>query len=110
MQQNPTCSSCGSPRVHRSHRRGPVERIAVLCGGSMVRCHGCNVRFVRFGKTLSRADHFRKVWRRLAVVLGVLVGATLVLGLILWLGGQSPPPDQEGLGTPPPAPSGCFIA
>jgi hypothetical protein len=76
----------------------------------MLRCHGCNVRFVRFGRTLARADRLRTGWRRLAVVVGVLVGATLVLVLILWLGGQSSPPDQEGRGTPRGAPSVCFDA
>ncbi len=76
----------------------------------MLRCHGCNVRFVRFGRTLARADRLRKGWRRLAVVVGVLVGATLVLGLILWLGGQSSSPDQEGRGTPRVAPSVCLDA
>jgi hypothetical protein len=76
----------------------------------MLRCHACNVRFVRFGRSLARADDFRKGWLRLAIVLGVLAGATLVLGLILWLGGQSSPPDKEGRLTPRRATSGCFDA
>lgn len=67
----------------------------------MLRCHACNVRFFRWGGSLARTDRFRKDWRRLALALGVLAGAALVLALILWLGGApSSPPDQVGGATP----------
>jgi hypothetical protein len=60
------------------------------------------VRFVRWGGSLARTDRLRKDGRRLALALGMLAGAALLLALILWLGGApSPPPDQVGRATPP---------
>ena len=63
----------------------------------MLRCHACNVRFVRVGRSLARTEDLRKVVRRLAVAAGVLVGAALVLALILWLGTAQPSnPEEQG--------------
>jgi hypothetical protein len=76
----------------------------------MLRCHACNVRFLRAGNSLAQADHLRRRFRRLAIVLAVLAGTTLVLGLILWLGPASSPLDQEGRVTPRGVAGGCFDA
>jgi hypothetical protein len=55
------------------------------------------MRFARFGGSLVRTDDLRKSARGLALAGGVLAGAALVLGLILWLG-RAQPSNQEQQG------------
>ncbi len=43
------CPKCGSVRVHRSRRRGPIERLFSYLGGQICRCHDCCARQAWFG-------------------------------------------------------------
>ncbi|MEQ1884625.1 MAG: hypothetical protein ABL967_06145 [Bryobacteraceae bacterium] len=45
------CPKCGSVRVHRSRRRGPMERLLSALGASICRCHDCRARQAWFGIT-----------------------------------------------------------
>ena len=48
------CPKCGSSRVHRSHRRGFLERVLLpLLGRRPFRCADCEHRFLasRFGRS-----------------------------------------------------------
>jgi len=35
------CPKCGSVRVRRSRRRGPLEGLLASMGGEICRCHDC---------------------------------------------------------------------
>jgi hypothetical protein len=41
---NMHCPKCGSPRVHRSHRRSGLERALCAIGAEVRRCHDCRAR------------------------------------------------------------------
>src|SRR5258708_24414106 len=43
------CPKCGSVRVHRSRRRGPLERVLASLGAAICRCHDCCGRQAWFG-------------------------------------------------------------
>jgi hypothetical protein len=43
------CPKCGSVRVHRSRRRGPLERVIAGLGAEICRCHDCCLRRAWFG-------------------------------------------------------------
>jgi hypothetical protein len=53
MRQQKRCPSCGSPNVHRSHRKGLVERVILpLLHLRPYRCEDCDARFL-FGHSTS---------------------------------------------------------
>lgn len=43
------CPKCGSVRVHRSRRRGPIESMIAGLGAEICRCHDCSLRRAWFG-------------------------------------------------------------
>jgi hypothetical protein len=43
------CPKCGSVRVHRSRRRGPIEMVLGALGAVICRCHDCCGRQAWFG-------------------------------------------------------------
>lgn len=75
------CLRCGSLRVQRSRRRGPLEQIAVPLGGAVCRCHDCRTRQVYFGSIswqLRDRDPETPAWA------GVLLYCS-TLGACVWL-------------------------
>ncbi len=79
------CPLCGSNRVYRSHRRGLTERVIALAGFKIRRCHACNVRFIRFGRSFVLLADVRRATSWCARWALGLAGAVLVLAAILWL-------------------------
>ena len=43
------CIKCGSSRVYRSRRRGPVDHVLSWLGAKICRCHDCRLRQAWFG-------------------------------------------------------------
>jgi hypothetical protein len=81
---NTICAQCGSTRIHRSRRRHVSERIITAFGGGMRRCHQCNSRFVRVGGSMLRIADLRRASQRLALAIGMLIAAALIMVTILW--------------------------
>jgi hypothetical protein len=79
------CPNCGTPGVHRSHRKGLTERLLTLVGARVRRCHACNVRFARLFSSTVYINDARRVLRRAAILFLMLAGAALVLVVMLWL-------------------------
>ena len=79
------CPNCGTPGVHRSHRKGLTERLLSLAGARVRRCHACNVRFARLFSSTVYIDDARRALRRAAILFLMLAGAALVLLVMLWL-------------------------
>ena len=84
------CPSCGSDRIHRSHRKGMGETVALpLFGVYPYRCSACRARFRRFHMDLGRDfDHYvhdvpdwlkRLVWSAAAILLGLAACLFLLL-------------------------------
>jgi hypothetical protein len=93
------CPLCGASRVYRSHRRGFTERLLALAGFKIRRCHACNVRFIRFGRsTILIADATRAL-RQLFLLALLLAGLAAVLAAVTWLTARhaaSTPPEGAG--------------
>lgn len=103
------CLQCGSPRVHRSRRRSPVEYAIALAGWRVRRCHECKTRFLQFGGALVRADRLKWAGKRLLLVALAFAAVGIVIAAILYFGhSESPAPPAEALyGSPAAtAPSG----
>jgi hypothetical protein len=79
------CPGCGTPKVHRSHRKGLVERLLAFVGAHVRRCHACNLRFARLFSSTVYIDDARRALRRLALIVLMAAGAALVLIVMLWL-------------------------
>ena len=82
------CPNCGTPGVHRSHRKGLTERLLSLAGARARRCHAChacNGWFARLFSSTVHTDDARRALRRAAILLLMLAGAALVLLDMLWL-------------------------
>jgi hypothetical protein len=80
----PICIHCGSSRVHRSHRKGWLDRVVLLVGGQTCRCHECNARLARFGGSVLRmADVHRAAWR-LLIAFAMMTAAAAILAGIIW--------------------------
>ena len=79
------CPQCGSDRIHRSHRRGAIERILILLGAEIRRCHPCRGRYAWFGsRSLPLADlSAGRVRSSLALSGGFLVCLLLVWWMIV---------------------------
>jgi type VI protein secretion system component VasF len=78
------CLQCGSPDVHRSRRRQVFERLLVLIGGRMQRCHDCKERFLKLGGSLIRMKDLRRLRLRLAIAAGMVIALLLLLVAIIW--------------------------
>lgn len=79
------CPSCGSPRAHRSHRKGLAERLLSIAGAKMRRCHACNIRYATLWHSTIYIDDARRALRRAAFVLLMIVGTLIVLATMMWL-------------------------
>jgi transposase-like protein len=79
------CPNCGTPNVHRSHRKGITEHVLAVVGGRIRRCHSCNARFARLFNSNVYIDDARRALRRIAVGALMVVGAALVVGVMVWL-------------------------
>jgi hypothetical protein len=79
------CPQCGSDRIHRSHRRGAIERILSLLGADIRRCHPCRSRQAWFGaQAIPLIDPGAGRMRSsLALLGGLLVCLLLVWWMIL---------------------------
>ena len=77
------CPKCGSVRVHRSRRRGPLEGLIAGLGAEICRCHDCCLRRAWFGVSpvpIGNRDPEGSSWAGL-----VMIGSGgVVLILILW--------------------------
>jgi hypothetical protein len=95
------CPRCGTARVHRSHRRGVIERVLASTGATIRRCHACNVRFARLAKSTIYVEDGQRVLRRIGLIALMLVGSILVLGFLSWImKKQAAYPYPEGLRNP----------
>lgn len=77
------CPKCGSVRVHRSRRRGPIEGLIAGLGAEICRCHDCCLRRAWFGVSpipIGNRDPEGSPWAGL-----VTAGSGgVVLILVLW--------------------------
>ena len=78
------CPSCGSPSVHRSHRKGITEFLLAVVGGRIRRCHTCNARFARIFSSAVYVDDARRIIVRAALLLLMLAAAAVVVLVMLW--------------------------
>ena len=79
------CPKCGSIRVHRSRRRGPLERVLAALGASICRCHDCCGRQAWFGLSpvpIGNRDPNTNPVLSLAVL---LTGAAASVGFLWWI-------------------------
>jgi hypothetical protein len=84
------CPHCGSDRLHRSHRRGAVERFLSAFGAQVRRCHSCRSRQAWFATPwfapraigLGEDDSQRRLWPA-AALLGC--GFVACLGILWWM-------------------------
>lgn len=77
------CPKCGSVRVHRSRRRGPIESLIAGLGAEICRCHDCCLRRAWFGLSpipIGNRDPEGSPWTGLAI----LVSGGVVLVLLLF--------------------------
>jgi hypothetical protein len=78
------CPQCGSARIHRSRRRLTLERLTILAGGSLRRCHECNARYLMFGSSLIRIADLRRVRERCLLASAMAAAALLIMAAIIW--------------------------
>ena len=65
------CPKCGSVRVRRSRRRGPIESLIVSLGAEICRCHDCCLRRAWFGVSpipIGNRDPEGSPWTGLLIV------------------------------------------
>ena len=92
---NTSCAQCGSPRIHRSRHRHPVERVVTMLGGNLRRCHNCNSRFIRLGGSLLRMTDLRRVSQRLALAIAMVLAAAVIMITILWFSRAQSSPSSD---------------
>jgi hypothetical protein len=84
------CPLCGSDRLHRSHRRGAIERFLSVFGAQVRRCHSCRSRQAWFATPwfspvslrLGDDGSQRRLWSGAALLGG---GFVACLGLLWWM-------------------------
>ena len=77
------CPKCGSMRVHRSRRRGPIEGLIARLGAEICRCHDCCLRRAWFGVSpipIGNRDPEGPPWAGLLTI----ASGGAVLTLALW--------------------------
>lgn len=82
------CPKCGSIRVHRSRRRGPLDQVLFALGGVICRCHDCRARQAWFGVSpisIGTTDPEASAWAGV-IVLGISL--TACAGLMCWIVGR----------------------
>lgn len=75
------CPRCGSIRVHRSRRRGPLEQLLATMGGAICRCHDCCARQAWFGASpipIGNRDPQAPPWAGIAIFGSGCAGLVLV--------------------------------
>jgi predicted RNA-binding Zn-ribbon protein involved in translation (DUF1610 family) len=77
------CPQCGSDRIHRSHRRGAIERTLSLLGAEIRRCHPCRGRYAWFGSRAIRLVDPSAGRMRASLALGA--GFLVCLVLVWWM-------------------------
>jgi hypothetical protein len=77
------CPKCGSMRLRRSRRRGPLEGLIAGLGAEICRCHDCSLRRAWFGISplpIGNRDPEGSPWAGLLTI----GSGGIVLALILW--------------------------
>ena len=77
------CPKCGSVRVHRSRRRGPLDGLIVGLGAEICRCHDCCLRRAWFGVSpipIGNRDPEASPWAGLLTI----GSGGVVLFVLLW--------------------------
>jgi len=82
------CHKCGSQRVHRSRRKGALERIVALAGLRFRRCHECNARFATFGNSVLVKSDVDSLLRRVGIALLMFVALVVVVAIVMWFSGK----------------------
>ena len=85
MNSNNTCPRCHSPRFHRSHRRGALDRVLFYLGAELQRCHECRYRCASFGSVaipILDPDASSSPWAGMAVMSS---GFVVCLGVMWWV-------------------------
>lgn len=90
------CLKCGSARMRRARRRSSMEYAIALAGWRVRRCHGCNTRFLQFGRSLVQADRLKRVVSGLLVAAMATAAVAVVIAAILWFGHSQPPVESVG--------------
>jgi hypothetical protein len=75
------CPKCGSIRVHRSRRRGPIEKLLAAMGGAICRCHDCCARQAWFGVSpipIGNRDPQAPPWAGIVMIGSGCAGLVLV--------------------------------
>jgi hypothetical protein len=80
------CPTCGSRRVHRSHRRKPVDWALTLVGGRLHCCFACDTRFASFWSSTFRIRDAQRLCRRLVTFGLILAAAVFVALALMYLG------------------------
>ena len=79
------CPHCQSQRVHRSHRRGGLDRLLFALGAEIRRCRDCRFRhacFSWFSIPLEDPRSAAPRWTNIAVMAS---GFAVCLLLVLWM-------------------------
>src|SRR5690349_1896141 len=79
------CPKCHSERVHRSHRRGALERLLAMAGVQTRRCHECNIRMVTLGQSILARRDVDRIVRKLSLAIVAAVALIAVVCFVLWL-------------------------
>jgi hypothetical protein len=82
------CHKCGSHRVHRSRRRGVLERVVALAGMRFRRCHECNTRFATFGNSVLLKSDVDSLLRKVGIALLMMAALIVVVAVVMWFSGQ----------------------
>jgi hypothetical protein len=94
MTSTKHCPQCGAQRIHRAHRRTRLEKFISLVGGSMRRCHACNLRVLQLAGCLIPVNTLQRLSDRAFFTALLALATLLVLAAIMWFGRiHSAPPE-----------------
>lgn len=79
------CPKCGSVRVHRSRRRGPLERVLASLGAAICRCHDCCGRQAWFGVSPIPIGNKDPRANPVAALAALLMGVGISAALLWWM-------------------------
>ncbi|HEV2198927.1 MAG TPA: hypothetical protein VGR73_03830 [Bryobacteraceae bacterium] len=79
------CPKCGSVRVHRSRRRGPLERVLASFGAAICRCHDCCGRQAWFGLSPIPIGNKDPRTNPVAALAALLMGVGISAALLWWM-------------------------
>jgi len=99
------CHKCGSQRVHRSRRKGALERAVALAGLRFRRCHECNTRFATLGNSVLLKSDVDGLLRKVGIAILMMVALVIVVAVVMWFSGKQASfssgfsaPDMTGRG------------